>query len=1210
MKRERPAELTPITLKQYHVFLASPGDVNEERQAVRQFFQRYNRHTAQLWGVSFEVVDWENYATIGVGRPQELITKHSLERFKGSLALVVGLMAQRFGSPTGIAESGTEEEFRWALKSNQENGFPEIKWFFRRVDKFVSPPDPDAIVEAASQWKKVGAFRDELKKLNVFFAEYAESGVFRDTFENDLNRWLADRARPWIPADKPESPPVSGISPPKAYYEALERDFRRLDIAGIDNDRAFEIPLSEIYVRLRVMFDEDSISAAERVAEGGAIDIQTALLRYSKLAIVGDPGSGKSTFLKYVALMLARSVLTNNPTIALEKLCLQEPLPIPVFVSCWDLSDFLKKKGTVDLSSLLAFLEGRFSASGFPSGNEDLAPLLSSGACCLMFDGLDEVPTDSGRAAVSRLLEDCVKRFPDNRYLVTSRVRAYTGDTILKAEFTRCDVQPFDANDRAQFLKNWMGLLFKIDPDQVLKVGTEANREFLSLTTGIEQSDRIRPLAVNPLLLTVIAIVHWNRKRLPEQRVELYDECVDVLLGQRKEAEHIQIGRRAETFDEHREQQEREERSWVRKRFAEIAMHIQCEKSNQDEANKADLVKMLAPRFIDRGASDHEQAESRASLFLDRQEVRSGLLVSRREQSYRFVHLTFQEYLTAWHLSNQEFEDVILAVQPRIRQQKWFETLQLLGSEWGKKSDEKLDRYITWLLQHQGKAIADRAPVIALCANIVKDTSGIAELKPETRTAFRQAVKGTLDVFRRRSGIPAFTQLEILEALGTLGAAVKPHLLDATKSGLFQVRRRAIEMLLPHLSDDELFDMVHLLGDRSREPIKTYLVSLLGRDTSRAAKWLRGRQSFGEKATEAFLHLVTEFKRALDSQTFQVVVQHIFAHGCQWGYWWGSNYYWPLRAQLLPHLSDSNLLRTAASLDKLAGVRARALLELVARAPTELSTWQLTREAVVKDEDAYVRAKALELLVAGQKDAPETWPLVRDAVVNDKGVYVRTRALELLVAGQRDAPETWPLVRDAVVKDTEAQVRTKALELAVAGQKDAPETWPLVRDAAVKDTEAQVRTKALELLVAGQKDAPETWPLVRDAVVKDTGAQVRTKALELLVTGQKDAPETWPLVRESLKTISVGAQTFFAIARAVFTDRTALKLLSRDIDAAPPGLEPQGPITSDRVKSISSRLGLSEEEVRNLYEQIADSLFNRTGIKLSLEWRSNCTSRS
>src|SRR5262249_19749322 len=147
---------------------------------------------------------------------------------------------------------------------------------------------------------------------------------------------------------------------------------------------------------------------------------------------------------------------------------------------------------------------------------------------------------------VSRLLEECVKQFPKNSYVVTSRVRAYTGDTILKGEFARCDIQPFNANDRAEFLKNWMALLFKTSPERVLGEDTEANREFQSLTQSIENNDRIRPLAVNPLLLTVIAIVHWNRKRLPEQRVDLYDECVDVLLGQRKEAEYVQLRRKAD----------------------------------------------------------------------------------------------------------------------------------------------------------------------------------------------------------------------------------------------------------------------------------------------------------------------------------------------------------------------------------------------------------------------------------------------------------------------------------------------------------------------------------------------------------------------------------------------------------------------------------------------------------------------------------------
>jgi hypothetical protein len=192
------SELKPSSLEVYHVFLASPGDVSDEREAVRRFFEEYNRHTAHPRKFHFEVVDWENYSTAGVGRPQELITDQTLKRYKDSLVLVIGLMGQRFGSPSGTHESGTEEEYEWAYKSHQLSGWPEIKWFFRKIDKFEAPSDPELLDSAVEQWKKVRAFRERLITGRVlFFKEYTTPDDFREKLRLDLSSWLGETARPW-----------------------------------------------------------------------------------------------------------------------------------------------------------------------------------------------------------------------------------------------------------------------------------------------------------------------------------------------------------------------------------------------------------------------------------------------------------------------------------------------------------------------------------------------------------------------------------------------------------------------------------------------------------------------------------------------------------------------------------------------------------------------------------------------------------------------------------------------------------------------------------------------------------------------------------------------------------------------------------------------------------------------------------------------------
>ena len=164
---------TPEKIDVYHIFLASPGDMGDERRLTRKFFDEYNRTTARHWGVRFEVIDWENYATIGVGRPQELITKATLERYRTSLALVVGLMGQRFGEPTGEADSGTEEEFNWAFDSYQTNGFPEIKWFFRRIDRFNAPSEPAGYSKHWSSGRKSVTSANVLRRAQMESRHYS-----------------------------------------------------------------------------------------------------------------------------------------------------------------------------------------------------------------------------------------------------------------------------------------------------------------------------------------------------------------------------------------------------------------------------------------------------------------------------------------------------------------------------------------------------------------------------------------------------------------------------------------------------------------------------------------------------------------------------------------------------------------------------------------------------------------------------------------------------------------------------------------------------------------------------------------------------------------------------------------------------------------------------------------------------------------------------
>ena len=768
---------------------------------------------------------------------------------------------------------------------------------------------------------------------------------------------------------------------------------------------------------MRVIQNEDSLQGEEE-SESEPIDIHAAMGRFKRLVIVGDPGSGKSTFLKYIALIIARSEIEKDNALASEKLNLDPPLPTPFFISLWDLSDYIRETGKSQVTTILEYLVATQNEKGIKLTVDVLDNIFLNGQCCLLFDGLDEVPTEQGRSMISRLVENFVQKYPENRFVVTSRVRGYTGDTILKASFIRCDIQDFNGNDRSEFLKNWFSALFKISRHEVLTDGSQSRQAYDSIIPAIEGNDRIRKLAVNPLLMTVIAIVHWNRKRLPDQRVELYDECIDVLLGQRKTAERTIRKPDLRILNPEFQEDIETNRAWRRKRFSEIALQILV--NTQEEITHDAVLKLLAPRFLSRGAKDLEHGEALARTFLENEELQSGLIVSRRSQSCRFVHLTFQEYLAAWNLASQNFDELKPVIKDHLRDPKWFETLQLIGDELAKRSDERFDKFIGFLLENSGEKIYEQAPVIALCANILKDTKEVADIKSNTRDNFTIALKGTLDAFKYGSGIAAKIQLEVVEALAILGSSVKEHLIQASKSSYYEVRSRALEILVPHVSDDDLFEMDYILQDRSYNTICTYLKALLGRDKNRLGQFLLSRKNYQQKALRVITSILPI--EGINKNTNILITTNVLTYIYPYSEYLYNDIY-----ALLIRFYIEKISFTPDSWKK--------IIEFIAvYKESTIEMKDLIVSHSLRVEDIKVREDALLILAKSKllisKDR------ISDSAINDKEPMLRIKALQILEEVWKEDTLTWEFIRRRALEDENGLVRRKILSILLDHDKN------------------------------------------------------------------------------------------------------------------------------------------------------------------------------
>lgn len=402
------------------------------------------------------------------------------------------------------------------------------------------------------------------------------------------------------------------------------------------------VPLENIYTDLYLWdkplatrrFSVDTLEEAheqgrshERFVRHDGLDV---VEKYECLFILGKPGAGKTTFLKWVATQVAQD---------------QDWMPyLPIFISLKELAD--------SKHALIQQLVNELEICQFKENTEIfLVKMLETGKVLVLLDGLDEVQAEKGNQ--EHVIDDIrvfVKKYNKSRYLITSRVAAvnFVFDTFTYVEMSDFNDEQIDEYIERYFLEDE-------------KIGNSC-KELLRQPT----QQKLRDLGRSPILLSLLCLNYEETRTLPSRRVEFYEEALDAFLKKWDSTRNI---RRDEAY---------KEMSLAHKKhlYARLAYHNFVKgtyfiSSKQLEIQVENHVSAILGVTI---------AEVEGDRFLKTMEAQHGILVEQASQAYAFLHITFQEYFTAKYIVENVETGTLDELLQHIDDFRWREVFLLTAS--------------------------------------------------------------------------------------------------------------------------------------------------------------------------------------------------------------------------------------------------------------------------------------------------------------------------------------------------------------------------------------------------------------------------------------------------------------------------------------------------------------------------------------------------
>ena len=378
-----------------------------------------------------------------------------------------------------------------------------------------------------------------------------------------------------------------------------------------------------------------------------------------KLVVLGKPGAGKTTFMKYLAMSCIAGKFHGEL--------------VPIFVT---LKAYAEEEGQPTLENyIFTEFQKREVAS------DVVKRLLKKGRALILLDGLDEVKKKDDRR-VKKDIDLFSRDWLKNRFAITCRIAARE---YQFEKFTEVEVADFDDGQIETFVNNWFRERDESKAERMLE--------------KLKDNNPVKELATNPLLLTLLCLVFGERNNFPPKRSELYKEGLEVLMKKWDAKRNIE----REIIYKHLSPQNKEDM------LGQIAFNTFV--NGEYFFRQEDLQRQIKDYIcnLPEASADPDVLLLDSEVVLKAIEHHHGLLVERARNIYSFSHLTFQEYFAAREIERERhFERLIENItNPRWREVFYLTAEMLRRSDDFLKlmkdcidgmlvGDEKLQSFLTW----------------------------------------------------------------------------------------------------------------------------------------------------------------------------------------------------------------------------------------------------------------------------------------------------------------------------------------------------------------------------------------------------------------------------------------------------------------------------------------------------------------------------------